>query len=215
MLFNSSKSQSFLPDNIRLSRKRPWMQQKEPHGVWHSRPFAAGNHRWPSDSLTKGQEFETLILSWLLSWRLRWKNSRVAGYLRRHDAHVKSPYALARIRYGLVHVLDNDIVEALECDLEMGFFGCWSWRSQPINKRVGQQGKVLTYRTYRQVSNIRRILVGNEIVDHSDVVGASPVGAAPTTSSFSTQHMASTDWVKTTTIWNEKHLSFDIWCVLY
>ena len=39
---------------------------------------------------------------------------------------------------------------------------------------------------YRQVSNIRHILVGNNIVDHSDVVGASPVGAAPTTSSFST-----------------------------
>ena len=40
--------------------------------------------------------------------------------------------------------------------------------------------------TYRQVSNIRRTLVGNKIVDHSDVVGAAPVGAAPTTSSFST-----------------------------
>ena len=39
---------------------------------------------------------------------------------------------------------------------------------------------------YRQVSNIRRTLVVNYIVDHSDVVGASPVGAAPTTSSFST-----------------------------
>ena len=39
---------------------------------------------------------------------------------------------------------------------------------------------------YRQVSNIRRTLVGNQIVEHSDVVGASPVGAAPTTSSFST-----------------------------
>ena len=39
---------------------------------------------------------------------------------------------------------------------------------------------------YRQISNIRRTLVGNKIVDHSDVVGASPVGAAPTTSSFST-----------------------------
>ena len=39
---------------------------------------------------------------------------------------------------------------------------------------------------YRQVSNIRCTLVGNEIVDHSDVVGASPVGDAPTTSSFST-----------------------------
>ena len=32
---------------------------------------------------------------------------------------------------------------------------------------------------YRQASNIRRNLVGNKIVDHSDVVGASPVGAGP------------------------------------
>ena len=44
----------------------------------------------------------------------------------------------------------------------------------------------ITFFNYRQVSNISRTLVGNEIVDHSDVVGASPVGAAPTTSSFST-----------------------------
>ena len=40
--------------------------------------------------------------------------------------------------------------------------------------------------SYRQVSNISCTLVGNKIVDHSDVVGASPAGAAPTTSSFST-----------------------------
>ena len=40
--------------------------------------------------------------------------------------------------------------------------------------------------TYLQTSNISGTLVGNEIVDHSDVVGASPVGPAPTTSSFST-----------------------------
>ena len=39
---------------------------------------------------------------------------------------------------------------------------------------------------YQQIYNIRRILIGNKIVDHSDVVGASPVGTAPTTSSFST-----------------------------
>ena len=38
---------------------------------------------------------------------------------------------------------------------------------------------------YRQVFNIRRTLVDNWIVDHSDVVEAPPVGAAPTTSSFS------------------------------
>ena len=41
-------------------------------------------------------------------------------------------------------------------------------------------------KTYRQVSNIRRTLAGYNIVDHSDVVGAPTVGAAPTTSSFST-----------------------------
>ena len=40
--------------------------------------------------------------------------------------------------------------------------------------------------TFRKTSNISRTLVGDEIVDNSDVVEASPVGAAPTTSSFST-----------------------------
>ena len=39
---------------------------------------------------------------------------------------------------------------------------------------------------YRQISNMRCTPVGNLIVEHSDVVGASPVGTAPTTSSFST-----------------------------
>ena len=39
---------------------------------------------------------------------------------------------------------------------------------------------------YRKTSNIRRTLVDSKIVDHWDVVGAPPVGAAPTTSSFST-----------------------------
>ena len=40
--------------------------------------------------------------------------------------------------------------------------------------------------TQHQTPNIRGTLAGNEIVGHSDVVGASPVGAAPTTSSFLT-----------------------------
>ena len=38
---------------------------------------------------------------------------------------------------------------------------------------------------YGQASNIRSTL-GNKLIAHSDVVGASPVGAAPTTSSFLT-----------------------------
>ena len=38
--------------------------------------------------------------------------------------------------------------------------------------------------TYCKVSNISHTLVGNKNFNHSDVVGASPVGAAPATSSF-------------------------------
>ena len=37
---------------------------------------------------------------------------------------------------------------------------------------------------YYQTSNISDTLVDNKIVHHSDVVGALPVGTAPTTSSF-------------------------------
>ena len=55
-----------------------------------------------------------------------------------------------------------------------------------ISRHQGQGQVIASHSIYRQVSNIRRTLVGNYIVDHSDVVGASPVGAAPTTSSFST-----------------------------
>ena len=54
-------------------------------------------------------------------------------------------------------------------------------------------------------SNIRHTL-GNEIVDHSDVVGASPVGAGPTTSSFSTSYLGSMDWAKTIARRDETHL---------
>ena len=68
---------------------------------------------------------------------------------------------------------------------------------------------------YCKNSNISRTMVGNKIVDHSDVIGAVPIGAAPTTSSFSTQHLASMDWAKTTVKQDERHLSFGIWCDLY
>ena len=57
--------------------------------------------------------------------------------------------------------------------------------------------------TYRQTSNISHILVGDKIVDHSYVIGASPADAAPTTSSFSTQHPASMDWAKMTKMRSE------------
>ena len=55
---------------------------------------------------------------------------------------------------------------------------------------------------YRQASYISCTFVGNDIVDHSDVVDvvdhSDVVGAAPTTSSFLTQDLALMDWRKTT-----------------
>ena len=69
--------------------------------------------------------------------------------------------------------------------------------------------------TYRQTANIRHSVVGNKIFDHSGVVGAAPVSAAPSTSSFSTKHMVSMDWAQTTARRDENHFSLGIWCVLY
>ena len=66
-----------------------------------------------------------------------------------------------------------------------------------------------------QTCDIRGTLVGNKIVYHSDVVGALPVGAAPTTSAFLTYHLASIDCVKTTARQDKNHLSFGVWCDLY
>ena len=55
-----------------------------------------------------------------------------------------------------------------------------------IYVQVGTYNKGSMLRAYCQTCNISSALIGKTIVDHSDVVGASPVGAAPTTPSFST-----------------------------
>ena len=52
------------------------------------------------------------------------------------------------------------------------------------------QSSTIQKEIYCQTSNIRRPSVGNIIVENSDVVGASPVGAAPNISESSTYHMA-------------------------
>ena len=64
-----------------------------------------------------------------------------------------------------------------------------AWRPNKLRMNLNFRARNMAFGAnlkYRQVSNIRRTLVGNWIVDHSEVVGASPFGAAPTTSSFST-----------------------------
>ena len=70
---------------------------------------------------------------------------------------------------------------------------------------------------YRQTFNISCALEDNYLADLSHVVGALPVGAAPTTltSSFSTEHLASVYCTMTTARRDETHLSFRIRCRLY
>ena len=62
-----------------------------------------------------------------------------------------------------------------------------------------------------QTSNISHTLVGNIIVDHSD---ASLVVIAPTTSSFSNQHLASIDWAKTNNI-KMRWETFEFWDLVW
>ena len=55
--------------------------------------------------------------------------------------------------------------------------------SKPFQFDMLKNGK---QEEYLQSCNIGRTLVSNKLVDDSGVVGTSPVGAAPTASSFST-----------------------------
>ena len=62
----------------------------------------------------------------------------------------------------------------------------FSVECQPFSSDLNESTMVSLFLCYYQTANISCTLVGNGIVDHSEVVGASPVGAAPTTSSLST-----------------------------
>ena len=77
----------------------------------------------------------------------------------------------------------------------------YHWHHQLMN---------MVWDNYRKTSNIRHTLGGNKIVDHSDVVGASNVSPAPTTSSFSTWHLASRDSAKKAARQYENLLSWDL-----
>ena len=50
-------------------------------------PFVRGIHRWPVNSLHKGQWCGALMFSLICTWINGWVNNREAGGLRRHRAH--------------------------------------------------------------------------------------------------------------------------------
>ena len=138
-------------------------------------PFVRGIHRWPVNSPHKGQWSGALMFS--LICINGWVNKRECGDPGRRCAH-------------------NDVTVMWN-----GYFGSeHTWELKSFMKRSAQMinglmaGNSLyspcavgfhqkSYQNnYREVSNISRTLVSNEIVDHSDVVGTS----TKTTSSFST-----------------------------
>ena len=83
-------------------------------------------------------------------------------------------------------ILRHDDEEALSRCTPLQKFDYFSGSEWPFILSLLLLVLVLFCEYYRQTSNISRTLVGNKIVDHSDVVGASPVGTAPATSPFST-----------------------------
>ena len=117
--------------------------------------------------------------------------------------HVKCPAIWWK--YNINHIFLK--IAAAKCEYFSGDFKSWQTLTGVHMYKI--------QKTYRKSSNIRRNLVGNKIVDHTDVVGASPFGAAPTTSSFSTWHLASRDSTKKVARQYENLLSVGIWCALY
>ena len=67
---------------------------------------------------------------------------------------------------------------------------------------------------YRQTSSIRHTLVGTTIIDHSDVVGAAPVGAAPTQLHLHSELNIWLQWILQRHLQDEKRyilaLEFDV-----
>ena len=56
------------------------------------------------------------------------------------------------------------------------------YRHHSIHTKLSELGRFIS--TYHETSNISHTIVSNIIVDHSDVVGAWPVGVAPTHTSI-------------------------------
>ena len=102
-------------------------------------------------------------------------------------------FKIAREGYSVLVLLNiNDAVEAndVSCQLSPSDQGVSLWKHKALCCHLHYSSREETMH-YRQTAHISRTITGNKIFGHSYVVGASPVGAAPNTSSFSAWHLAS------------------------
>ena len=78
--------------------------------------------------------------------------------------------------------------------------------------RAVSDTSAVSHKTYCQTFDIRCTLVGNKIVDHSDVVGATPVGTVLTTPGFIRLGKDNCKTRRETfKFWNFVHLILEVW----
>ena len=115
---------------------------------------------------------------------MRMANQICLGSGNKHYHYAASTYYVDRCDVSHMSVVQPQLPDVLSPDVLF-------LNNEELNlkRNCGYQIMGVDMR-YRWNSNIKRILVCNKIVDLSDVVGASPVGTAPITSSFSTRQLA-------------------------
>ena len=154
--------------------------------------FLHGSAECPTVAMTRSA---SLISPWLLWW------PPAELYYNIYD-HSAAGYVIHAHCIVLLYSVGNKITTATSTHLWVNFsWVCSSFFVTTISA-LFHHGNY----DYRKTFNIRRTFVGNKIVDHSDAVGAAPVGAAPITSSFSTLYLASMDWAKATARRDEKRV---------
>ena len=87
---------------------------------------------------------------------------------------------------GITIVLLVELIELVICMIQNLQSRIYNVKPTTMESNIPDTQEEKCNEIYSQISNINRNITGETFVDHSEVVGASPVGAAPNTSSFST-----------------------------
>ena len=133
-----------------------WGTSWQSANISSSNDFAPTNHFWTNDK----------TVHWCMSW-----NTVIANLFHAQCAWVGRCLSCSKMLHSETRIFVS---------IPGPFHGHW-YLGSLFHQVISSYGN-----DYHQTSNIRCTLVGDKIVNHSGVVGASPVGTAPTTSSFST-----------------------------
>ena len=108
---------------------------------------------------------------------MAWCHQATCHYLSKCWHRYMLPYGITRPQWVTVHLHRFASTSVIICPYPLS-------KLHGLHQRdgCGDVGGRRCRREYHQTSDISHTLVGNKLVDHSDIVRASPVGAAPTTS---------------------------------